>query len=160
MCMCVCVWLEEVPSTTGVVTGPKFTQKCVAWGREVLWPPLTVRVEFQPPPSPSPLSPSCSATYISHHDMHDDPYLLVRWQRLDGVEERADNRAEQQGVKKQKAWQWFGCLDVLNLRWRKSVRNIKKGLLERFVNDFHVAAGVLMVQGCKYMVHILYVCYN
>ncbi|KAI4832520.1 hypothetical protein KUCAC02_015484, partial [Chaenocephalus aceratus] len=23
------------------VTGPKFTQKCVAWGREVLWPPLT-----------------------------------------------------------------------------------------------------------------------
>ncbi|KAK1886849.1 Pheromone-processing carboxypeptidase KEX1 [Dissostichus eleginoides] len=31
----------EVPSTTGVVTGPKFTQKCVAWGREVLWPPLT-----------------------------------------------------------------------------------------------------------------------
>ncbi|XP_060939477.1 uncharacterized protein si:dkey-27h10.2 [Limanda limanda] len=26
------------------VTGPKFTQKCVAWGREVLWPPLTAAV--------------------------------------------------------------------------------------------------------------------
>lgn len=52
VCVCVCVWLEELPSTTGVVTGPKFTQKCVAWGREVLWPPLTVRLEFQPPPSP------------------------------------------------------------------------------------------------------------
>lgn len=99
--LCVCVWLEEVPRTTGVVTGPKFTQKCVAWGREVLWPPLTVRVEFQPPPSPSPLSPGCSATYISHHDTRDDPHLLVRWQRLDGGEERADNRAGQQGVKKQ-----------------------------------------------------------
>lgn len=98
---CVCAWLEEVPSTTGVVTGPKFTQKCVAWGREVLWPPLTVRVEFQPPPSPSPLSPGGSATYISHHDTRDDPHLLVRWQRLDGGEERANNRSGQRGVKKQ-----------------------------------------------------------
>lgn len=75
VCMCMCVRLKEVPSTTGVVTGPKFTQKCVAWGREVLWPPLTVRLKFQPPPSPSPLSAGCSATYISHHDTCDDPHL-------------------------------------------------------------------------------------
>lgn len=74
VCMCVCVSLE-VPSTTGVVTGPKFTQKCVAQGREVLWPPLTVWLEFQPPPSASLLSPSCSATYISQRDMRDDPHL-------------------------------------------------------------------------------------
>ena len=101
VCVCVCVWLKEVPSTTGVATGPKFTQKCVAWGWEVLWPPLTVRVKFQPPPSPYPLSPGCSATYISHHDTCDDPHLLVRWQRFDGGEERTDHRVGQQGVKKQ-----------------------------------------------------------
>lgn len=77
VCMCVCVLLE-VPSTTGVVTGPKFTQECVARGREVLWPPLTVWLEFQPPPSASLLPPSCSATYISQRDMCDDPHLLLR----------------------------------------------------------------------------------
>lgn len=80
VCVCVCVSLE-LPSITGVVTGPKFTQKCVAWGREVLWPPLTVWLEFQPPPSPSLLSPSCSATYISQRDIRSDPHLWVRWQR-------------------------------------------------------------------------------
>lgn len=53
----------------------KFTQKCVAWGRGALWPPLTVRVEFQPPPSASPLSPGYSVIYISHRDMHYDPRL-------------------------------------------------------------------------------------
>lgn len=73
-CVCVCVSLE-VPSTTGVVTGPKFTQKCVARGREVLWPPLTVWLEFHPLPSASHLSPSSSTTYISQRDTHDDPHL-------------------------------------------------------------------------------------
>lgn len=73
--MCVRIRLEVVLGPTGVVTGSKFTQKCVAWGQEVVWPPLTARVEFQPPASPSPLSPDSSATYISQHDTHDDPHL-------------------------------------------------------------------------------------
>lgn len=72
--LCVCVSLE-VPNTTGVVTGPKFRQKCVARGREVLWPPLTVWLEFHPPPSASLLSPSSSTTYISQRDTRDDPHL-------------------------------------------------------------------------------------
>lgn len=120
VCVCVCVWLEEVPSTTGVVTGPKFTQKCVAWGREVLWPPLTARLEFQPPPSPSPLSPGCSATYISQRDMHDDPHLLVRWQKLDGGEERADDGAGEKSVQDRMTRRWSGWKNMFPSEVKKN----------------------------------------
>lgn len=58
VCAQVRVLLEGVRSSSGVVTGPKFTQKCVARGREVLQPPLAVKVEFQRPASP--ISPGCN----------------------------------------------------------------------------------------------------